>query len=347
MWSFRDSSVLGLISGDVLSLATRVARCQGRLDVYLREQPQVLEALELAALLEGTEAANRLEGVEVPRRRLKALIQRGATPRNESEAAVAGYYRLLNRTHAGNLDPPFSSDAVLALHAELHASVVGEGGRWKTWDNLICRPLPDGGSTARFTLPADETPEAMDELCGHMREAWESGDIDPLLLISAFVLDFLCIFPFAAGNQRLARLLSTMLLVAAGYDVARYVSVERLVERTCDAYYDALWASSDGWRIGHHDVSAWHEYNLGLLLYGCRELECLIGEAPAATGARRDAVRAAVAMLPPGYTFSAPELHRLCASVSQSTVRRTLDVLCEEGEVGRLDTGRAVQWERL
>jgi Fic family protein len=281
----------------------------------------------------------------VPRRRLKALAQRGATQRDESEAAVAGYYRLLNRTHAGNLDPPFSSDAVLALHAELHAPVTGEGGRWKTWDNLICRPLPDGGSTTRFTLPADETPQAMDELCGHLREAWESGDIDPLLLTSAFVLDFLCIFPFATGNQRLARLLSTMLLVRAGYHVARYISLERLVERTRDAYYDALWASSDGWRIGHHGVSAWHEYNLGLLLYACRELERLIGEAPAATGTRRDAVPAAVAMLPPGYTFSAPELHCLCASVSQSTVRRTLDVLCEEGEVKRLDTGRAGRWK--
>ena len=172
-------------------------------------------------------------------------------------------------------------------------------------------------------------------------------DIDPLLLISAFVLDFLCIFPFATGNQRLARLLSTVGLLGAGYDVARYISVERLVERTRDAYYEALWASSDGWRIGHHDVSAWLEYNLGLLLYACQELECLIGEAPAPTGTKRDAVRAAVAMLPPGYTFSAPELHRLCSSASQSTVRRTLDVLCEEGEVERLDTGRTVQWKRL
>jgi hypothetical protein len=80
VWSFRDNSVLGLVSGDVLSLATKVARCQGRLDVYLQEQPQVIEALELAALLEGTEAANRPEGVEVPRRRLRALTQRGATP---------------------------------------------------------------------------------------------------------------------------------------------------------------------------------------------------------------------------------------------------------------------------
>jgi Fic family protein len=136
-------------------------------------------------------------------------------------------------------------------------------------------------------------------------------------------------------------------LVRAGYHVARYISLERLVERTRDAYYDALWASSDGWRIGHHDVSAWHEYNLSLLLYGCQELECLIGEAPATTGTKRDTVRAVVAMLPPGYTFSAPELHRLCASVSQSTVRRTLDVLCEEGEVERLDTGRAGRWKRL
>ena len=56
----------------------------------------------------------------------------------------------------------------------------------------------------------------------------------------AYVLDFLCIHPFADGNGRMARLLSLLLLYQAGYEVGRYIRSKRAIEETKEGYYDSL-----------------------------------------------------------------------------------------------------------
>ena len=93
-------------------------------------------------------------------------------------------------------------------------------------------------------VPAFQTAEAMDELCRQFLEAWNTDKIDRLLLIPMFILDFLCIHPFNDGNGRMSRLLSLLLYYKAGYIVGKYVSMEMLIEKTKETYYEALQASS-------------------------------------------------------------------------------------------------------
>jgi Fic family protein len=100
-----------------------------------------------------------------------------------------------------------------------------------------------------------------------------SGEFESLLLIPAYVLDFLCIHPFLDGNGRMSRLLTLLLLYQAGYEVGRYVSLERLIERTAESYYDVLRKSSQGWHEGEQDLSPWIEYFLGILVAAYREFE--------------------------------------------------------------------------
>jgi Fic family protein len=57
------------------------------------------------------------------------------------------------------------------------------------------------------------------QLHRHFHDAWRADQTEPLLLIAAYVLDFLCIHPFLDGNGRLARLLTLLLLYQAGYEV--------------------------------------------------------------------------------------------------------------------------------
>lgn len=79
----------------------------------------------------------------------------------------------------------------------------------------------------------------LEELCTRFLEAWEADRIDKLVLILMFILDFLCIHPFNDGNGRMSRLL-TLLFYKAGYIVGKYVSMEMLIEKTKEAYYEAL-----------------------------------------------------------------------------------------------------------
>ena len=171
------------------------------------------------AVVESTETSNRIEGITVPADRLKALMAQ-AEPETRPESEIAGYRDVLACVHTGQVGLPLTPDSILALHADLYTYVPGEGGNWKQRDNIIRQILPDGRDVVRFVpLSAGETQDAMKELCQRFGEAWDAEQVDKLLLIDAFVLDFLCIHPFADGNGRLARLLTLLLLYAAGYEV--------------------------------------------------------------------------------------------------------------------------------
>ncbi len=114
---------------------------------------------------------------------------------------------------------------------------------WKIADNTIAEIDPDGTRRLRFQpLPAYRTAEAMAELHARFNATWEDGRIERLLLIAAYVLDFLCIHPFADGNGRMARLLSLLLLYRAGYGVGRFISLERIIEESKESYYETLYA---------------------------------------------------------------------------------------------------------
>ena len=71
--------------------------------------------------------------------------------------------------------------------------------------------------------------------------------IEPLIAIAAYVLDFLCIHPFSDGNGRIARLLALLLLYRFGYEVGKFISLERIVEDMKEEnYYDSLYKSIPG-----------------------------------------------------------------------------------------------------
>ena len=112
-------------------------------------------------------------------------------------------------------------------------------------------------------------------------------------------------------------MLTLLLLYAASYEVGRYISLERIIEGTKETYYDALWRSSQRWDAGRHDLTPWHQYSLGVLVYAYREFEERVGKLATAPGAKREAVLAAIETFDSGHTFSISELERVCPTVSR------------------------------
>jgi Fic family protein len=347
MWSFRSNKLLEPIDITVLNQATALGRFQGRQELYRHQAPQLLDTLRQIAIVESTEASNRIEGITIPAHRLKALMAE-ATPETRPEAEIAGYRDVLARIHTGQVSLPLTPESILALHADLYTYLPDEGGQWKQQDNVIRQILPDGRDVVRFVpLPADETPEAMEELCQRFGEIWGSKQADRLLAINAFILDFLCIHPFLDGNGRLARLLTLLLSYEAGYEVGRYISLERIIEGTKETYYEALLKSSQRWDSGNHDLTPWHQYSLGVLIYAYREFEARVGELTTAPGVKRDAVLAAFEAFDSGHIFPISEMERLCPTVSRATIRRVLNSLRDEGRVVCLGRGQAAKWQKM
>lgn len=328
-----------------LSAVRAIGEFKGRQDLY-RQFPGMLESLRNIAVIQSTEASNRIEGVVAPPERIRELVEHKATPRSRSEGEIAGYRDVLATIHANALSIALTPNVLLQLHRDLYAYVPGEGGRWKPADNDIVEFLADGTSFVRFKpVPARLAPDAVRMLTERFAAVRAATTVEPIVSIAAFVLDFLCIHPFLDGNGRMARLLTLLLLYQAGYEVGRYVSLEKTIEDSKETYYDSLLRSSQGWHEGEHDISPWLEYFLGVLIASYKELESRVGSVSRARGAKRDLVVGCVQRLP--ATFQISQLIDACPGIARPTINRVLFDLKQAGELECSGRGRAAVWNKL
>lgn len=334
------------LSPELVQTLRLLGEHKGREGLFRRTSPQVLETLRKVAVVESTESSNRIEGIVASRERIEQLVAGSTLPQNRSEQEIAGYREVLATIHANHGDMPFTPSLVLQLHRDLYQFLPQDGGRFKGVDNEISETRPDGTRVVRFRpVSAFETPRAMEELHRLYARYREEGRVEPLLLVAAYVLDFLCIHPFLDGNGRMARLLSLLLLYKEGYEVGRYISLERVIERQREGYYAALLASSQDWHEGRHDVLPWWEFFLGVALLGAyRELESRTDQVTSAPGAKSAMVRETIYRLP--QRFRIADVLKSCPGISRPTVDRVLRQLKEAGEIRLLSSGRFAEWEK-
>lgn len=319
---------------------------KGRQDLFKLQAPAKLENLRQVALIQSVESSSRIEGVTAPHDRFLALMEEKTKPENRSEGEISGYRKVLGLIHESATDIPLNAGVLLQFHRDLMSFTPGEGGRWKTTANTIDEIRPDGTRFTRF-VPVEPllTENAVEKLHHHFDTAVKDGTQDPLILIPLYVLDFLCIHPFTDGNGRMARLLTSLLLYHHGFDVSRYVSLERVIEQSKEGYYDTLYRSSQGWHEDQHDSLPWIEYWLSTVLAAYRELEDRVSTLSTHHGQKADIVIAAIdRMIKP---FSISELQAVCPEVSRHWIKSTLEELKNQRILEVIGKGRGSKWRKI
>lgn len=202
----------------------------------------------------------------------------------------------------------------------------------------------NGEEIVRF-VPLDpfETPAAVEKICESFNRAVDACEVDPLILIPAFIMDFLCIHPFADGNGRMSRLLTTLLLYRAGYIVGKYVSLESKIENTKDSYYDALAKSDVNWAAGENDITSFIKYTLGTVLAAYRDFEERM-TAVEGKYSSMDLVQIAVGNMIGKFTKN--DIMERVPSIGKTSVENALRVLLEKGVIGREGKGKATFYFR-
>lgn len=324
----------------------RLHEYRGREQLYTQQARQALDTLREVAVVRSAESSNRIEGVEAAPERIKKLMDESAAPETRSEQAIAGYRDVLNTIHTRHEDIELSTGVVRQLHRDLFKYTSRRGGDWKSAGNDIIEQHPGGREVVRFeTVSPHRTPEYMRTLHDRFDRAWTEREVDPLLLIAAYVLDFLCIHPFRDGNGRMARLLTFLLLYEADYGVGQYISLEKLVEDSRESYYDTLYRSSQGWHEANHDLRPWTDYFFGTLLAAYKEFEDRVGELRTQRGAKTQRILDAVEELPDG--FKTRDVEELCPSVSRSLIRKVFNELKEQGRIKAEGRGPAAVWRKI
>ena len=183
---------------DILNLVAKIHECKGRQDLFIRQKPAELDRLVEIAKIQSTEASNKIEGIVTTSTRMRQLFEEKTTPRNRDEDEIMGYRDVLNTIHESNEYIPIRPSYILQLHRDLLKRAGSfYGGHFKNVQNYINETKPDGTTVTRFTPIAPyDTPEAVENLCKAYEQAVANEKIDALILIPAFICDFLCIHPF-------------------------------------------------------------------------------------------------------------------------------------------------------
>lgn len=330
-----------LLTPDIVNMLSSLHEFRGKQELYIEAKSDILTALLDIAKIQSTKASNKIEGIYTSDERLEALVMDKVEPRNRSEEEIAGYREVLATVHDSYEYIPIRPNNILQLHRDLYSfSSSDTGGRFKNADNVIAESGKDGQQRIRF-MPvfALHTPEAMESLCNEFNNAIERAEYDPLLLIPMFILDFLCIHPFNDGNGRMSRLLTLLLLYRSGYIVGKYVSMEMLIEKTKETYYEALQNSSVEWHNNQSDYTSFVKYYLGVVLKGYNEFQDRIEHLKYRKFSKADRVKA-VFEKKLGIVKKS-DIATLCPDISETTIERSLKDLLEAGLIEKVGKGRA------
>ncbi|MFN7369377.1 MAG: Fic family protein [Burkholderiales bacterium] len=235
------------ITPELLALITEVDEFKGAWRALGTLAPERLKALRHVATIESIGSSTRIEGSKLTDREVERLLANLEIKRFSSrdEQEVAGYAEVMETVFHAWADIPITENYIKQLHRDLlrysekderhrgdYKKLRNDVGAFDAAGKLI-------GIVFETATPFD-TPRRMTELVKWLNDARELKRIHPLLIVAVFIVTFLEIHPFQDGNGRLSRILTTLLLLQAGYAYVPYSSLESVIENSKEGYYLAL-----------------------------------------------------------------------------------------------------------
>lgn len=273
------------ITPEILGLVARIDEFKGAWRALGTLAPERLSALRRVATIESIGSSTRIEGSKLTDREVERLLSNFAIKKFDSrdEQEVAGYAELMDLIFRAWEDIPFTENHIKQLHQILlqySEKDARHRGHYKTHSNRVAA-FDENGSQAGIvfeTATPFDTPRLMAELLAWVNdERDQSGKnaaaLHPLLIVAIFVVVFLEIHPFQDGNGRLSRVLTTLLLLQAGYAYVPYSSLESVIEASKEGYYLALRQTQGTIRTDAPNWQPWLLFFLRSLAEQVRRLE--------------------------------------------------------------------------
>ena len=339
------------ITPEVLNLIARIDEFKGAWRALGTLAPDRLSALRRVATIESIGSSTRIEGSKLSDREVEKLLSNLAIQSFETrdEQEVAGYAELMDLVFSAWRDIPFNENHIKQLHQILlrHSEKDSRHrGQYKTHSNSVAAFDENGvqiGIVFETASPFD-TPRLMAELVAWVNGERDKAALHPLLIIAIFVVVFLEIHPFQDGNGRLSRVLTTFLLIQAGYAYVPYSSLESVIELKKEAYDLALRQTQGSIRTDAPNWQPWLVFFLRSLAEQVRRLEKKVE--------REKIVLAALPELSLQIVEFAREHGRVTigdaiklTGVSRNTLKQHFRNLVEHGHLNQQGSGRGVWYE--
>jgi Fic family protein len=317
-----------------------------------RLTPERLKILQRVATIESIGSSTRIEGAKLSNGEVERLLSnlKSCSFVSRDEQEVAGYAHVCEEVFQNFDVMPFSENVIKQLHGRLlqHSDKDhNHRGEYKKISNNVEAFDEFGKSLGVIFKTASpfETPIKMQELVFWIREQLETKTFHPLLIIGIFVVVFLAIHPFQDGNGRLSRILTTLLLLKAGYLYVPYSSLESIIEKNKESYYLALRRTQGSLKTNQPDFEPWIVFFLRSLQKQKKHLEqkiyrekTMMLHLPELTGKILNLVREHGRL-----NISAIEE---MAGANRNTLKKHISNLVKQGNILQLGKGKAT-WYTL
>lgn len=339
------------ITPEILSIIARIDEFKGAWRALGTLAPERRSALRRVATIESIGSSTRIEGSKLSDREVERLLSNLAIQSFDTrdEQEVAGYAELMDLVFSSWQDIPFNENFIKQLHQILlrHSNKdLRHRGQFKTNSNSVAAFNENGvqlGIVFETATPFD-TPRLMAELVSWVNGEREKGLLHSLLIIAIFVVVFLEIHPFQDGNGRLSRVLTTLLLIKAGYAYVPYSSLESVIEQNKEAYYLALRQTQGTIRTDAPNWQPWLLFFLRSLAEQVRRLEKKVEREKIVLASLPDLSLQIVEFAREHGRITMGDAIKL-TSVSRNTLKQHFRNLVERGHLNQQGSGRGVWYE--
>lgn len=335
------------ITPEMLNLISEIDQFKSVWQWVNKIEPDRLSALKKVATIESIGSSTRIEGSKLSDREVEELLSRvdieSFQKRDEQE--VAGYAFACEQIINIYEKIPISENSIKQLHSwVLNYSEKDERHRGEYKKVPIKIEAFDAKGkhigTIFETVSPMETPIKMKQLVDWTNLSIKEKKLHPLIIIGLFVVVFLAIHPFQDGNGRLSRLLTTLLMLKAGYRYVPYSSMESIIEANKESYYLALQRSQKSWQNHNPNWTPWLTFFLQCLKRQKVHLETKLSKEkmliPQMTPLERSILRALKMHGP----LKIGELEKL-TKANRSTLKKTLSLMVKNRSIVLNGTGKS------
>ena len=332
---------------NIIKTLCKINEYKGEQIIYKKQSKNMVSTITEEAITKfvyDTHVDNLMGGEE----NLIKLINNEITPQSREEIAVVEFRDVIKTVNSAYEDIKINSQTILELHGYLHRYSLIRGGRYRNEDinfyNMERNNLVENIQTNSNLNMEECLEKEVEYICDTYYKLIEEDKIQELIIIAAFIRDFISIWPFKEDNIKMAKILTLLLLNKSGYEVGRFTSLGKLYDDSNQPLFRKLISTKDDFESESNDIKKWVEYFLSFVE---KSYEDLSDEMNLAVNKKETKTRRIEKIINStlGY-FTKDDIRNQCPDIPEPTINRVFNNLRKSGKIEVVAKGRSAKWKK-
>ena len=332
---------------NIIKTLCKINEYKGEQIIYKKQSKNMVSTITEEAITKfvyDTHIDNFMGGEE----NLIKLINNEITPQSREEIAVVEFRDVIKTVNSAYEDIKINSQTILELHGYLHRYSLVRGGRYRNEDinfyNMERNNLVENIQTNSNLNMEECLEKEVEYICDTYYKLIEEDKIQELIIIAAFIRDFISIWPFKEDNIKMAKILTLLLLNKSGYEVGRFTSLGKLYDDSNQLLFRNLISTKDDFESESNDIKKWVEYFLSFVE---KSYEDLSDEMNLAVNKKETKTRRIEKIINStlGY-FTKDDIRNQCPDIPEPTINRVFNNLRKSGKIEVVAKGRSAKWKK-